>query len=236
MRWAERRILPVDQREMDRVFVVGPCGGSNAHEPALVEVSARDVHGQISPAQAGAQHLALGRQDASGLFTRAAFDAVRPAEDLAVRRGRRAAGLERERPGFVARCAEADARDERLHGIRGGRISGHQEADASRAALADTGKAAAIHDYLSLLAQAHRWANSHLSAWAAVWAKASGLPLTVMNQAASDDYSTAVPITPAVVASEQQVADAFTKAGLIPVHVDFSQFVDTSFNTTVGAS
>ena len=56
------------------------------------------------------------------------------------------------------------------------------------------------------------------------------------SQAASDDYSTAVPITPAVVASEQQVADAFTKAGLIPVHVDFSQFVDTSFNTTVGAS
>lgn len=39
-----------------------------------------------------------------------------------------------------------------------------------------------------------------------------------------------------MVASEQQVADAFTKAGLIPVHVDFSQFVDTSFNTTVGAS
>jgi sulfonate transport system substrate-binding protein len=56
-----------------------------------------------------------------------------------------------------------------------------------------------------------------------------------MKQAASDDYSTAVPITPAVVASEQQVADAFTKAGLIPVHVDFSQFVDTSFNTTAEA-
>jgi sulfonate transport system substrate-binding protein len=44
-----------------------------------------------------------------------------------------------------------------------------------------------------------------------------------------------VPITPAVVASEQQVADAFTKAGLIPVHADFSQFVDTSFNTTAEA-
>jgi sulfonate transport system substrate-binding protein len=107
---------------------------------------------------------------------------------------------------------------------------------ASRAALADTGKAAAIRDYLSLIAQAHRWANSHLSAWAAVWAKASGLPISVMNQAASDSYSTVVPITPAVVASEQQVADAFTKAGLIPVHVDFSQFVDTSFNTTAGAA
>jgi sulfonate transport system substrate-binding protein len=107
---------------------------------------------------------------------------------------------------------------------------------ASRAALADPGKAAAIRDFLSLLAQAHRWANSHLSAWAAVWAKASGLPLSVMNKAASDDYSIAVPITPAVVASEQQVADAFTAAGLIPAHLDFGQFVDTAFNATAGAS
>ena len=107
---------------------------------------------------------------------------------------------------------------------------------ASRAALADPAKAAAIRDYLSLIAQAHRWANSHLPAWAAVWAKASGLPLTVMTQAANDDYSLAVPITPAVIASEQQVSDAFTKAGLIPVHVDFSRYVDTAFNATAGAS
>jgi sulfonate transport system substrate-binding protein len=107
---------------------------------------------------------------------------------------------------------------------------------ASRAALADPAKAAAIRDYLSLLAQAHRWASSHLSAWAAVWSKASGLPLTVMTRAAGDDYSLAVPITPAVIASEQQVADAFTASGLIPVHVDLSQFVDTAFNATAGAS
>ena len=44
--------------------------------------------------------------------------------------------------------------------------------------------------------------------------------------------SLAVPITPAVITSEQQVSDAFTKAGLIPVHVDFSQYVVTSFNDT----
>jgi sulfonate transport system substrate-binding protein len=107
---------------------------------------------------------------------------------------------------------------------------------ASRAALADPAKAAAIRDYLSLIAQAHRWANSHLSAWAAVWAKASGLPLSVMTKAANDDYSLAVPITSAVVASEQQVANAFTASGLIPVHLNFSQFVDTSFNATAAAS
>ena len=32
--------------------------------------------------------------------------------------------------------------------------------------------------------------------------------------------------------TEQQVSDAFTKAGLIPVHVDFSQYAITSFNDT----
>jgi sulfonate transport system substrate-binding protein len=107
---------------------------------------------------------------------------------------------------------------------------------ASRAALGDPAKAAAIRDYLALIAQAHRWANTHLAAWAAVWAKASGLPLTVMTRAAADDTSLAVPITPAVVTSEQQVSDAFTASGLIPVHVNFSQFVDASFNATAGAS
>ena len=107
---------------------------------------------------------------------------------------------------------------------------------ASRAALADPAKAAAIRDYLTLVAQAHRWANSHLSAWAAVWAKASGLPLSVMTKAADDDASLAVPITPAVIASEQQVSNAFTASGLIPGHVNFNDYVDTVFNATAGTA
>jgi hypothetical protein len=39
-----------------------------------------------------------------------------------------------------------------------------------------------------------------------------------------------------VAASEQQVADAFTASGLIPVYVNSSQFVATSFNATASAS
>ena len=107
---------------------------------------------------------------------------------------------------------------------------------ASRAALADPGQAAAIRDYLKLLNQAHSWADSHLLVWASVWAKATGLPASVMLTAAKDDASKAVPITPAVISSEQQVSNAFTAAGLIPGHVDFSNFVDTAFNNTVGSS
>ncbi len=107
---------------------------------------------------------------------------------------------------------------------------------ASRAALADPAKAAAIKDYLTIIAQAHAWANTHLSAWAAVWAKASGLPAATMAKASADSSAVAVPITPAVVSSEQQVSDAFTTAGLIPGKVNFADFVDTSFNSTASGA
>jgi sulfonate transport system substrate-binding protein len=107
---------------------------------------------------------------------------------------------------------------------------------AARGALADPAKAAAIRDYLKLLAEAHAWAATHQAAWAAVWAKATGLPVAIMTKAASDDAARAVPITPAVITSEQQVSNAFTAAGLIPGHVDFSKFVDTVFNSTAGGT
>jgi len=107
---------------------------------------------------------------------------------------------------------------------------------ASRAALADPAKAAAIKDYIKLINQAHAWANTHLQAWATVWGKATGLPYNVMIKAASDDTETAVAITPAVVSAEQQIADDFFSAGLIPANVDFAKFSDPVFNTVVGGS
>jgi sulfonate transport system substrate-binding protein len=107
---------------------------------------------------------------------------------------------------------------------------------AARGALADPAKAAAIRDYLKLLNQAHVWAATHQAAWAAVWGKATGLASAIMTQAATDDPTPPVPITPAVISSEQQVSNAFTAAGLIPGHVDFTKFVDTAFNGTVGGS
>jgi sulfonate transport system substrate-binding protein len=107
---------------------------------------------------------------------------------------------------------------------------------ASRSALADRGKAAAIRAYLSLLNQAHVWADTHLSGWAAAWSQGTGLPQPVMIAAARDDATTPVAVTPAVVSSEQQVADAFTAAGLIPGHVNFANFVDTQFNSVAGST
>ncbi len=107
---------------------------------------------------------------------------------------------------------------------------------ASRAALANSSKAAAIRDYLALLAQAYTWAATHQSVWAGTWAKATGLPLSVMAQAVKDDQPTPTAITPPVLSAEQTVANAFTAAGLIPGHVDFNNFAVTSFNSIFGAS
>jgi sulfonate transport system substrate-binding protein len=107
---------------------------------------------------------------------------------------------------------------------------------ASRAALADPAKAAAIKDYIKLINQAHAWANTHLQAWATVWGKATGLPYSIMIKAAADDTEHAVPISSTVINSEQQITDDFYSAGLIPAKVDFANFSDTSFNSVVGGS
>jgi sulfonate transport system substrate-binding protein len=107
---------------------------------------------------------------------------------------------------------------------------------ASRAALADPAKAAAIKDYIKLINQAHAWANTHLAAWAKVWGAQTGLPDSVMLKAAADDTETAVAITPAVINAEQHITDDFYSAGLIPTKVDFANFSYTGFNSVVGGS
>ena len=104
---------------------------------------------------------------------------------------------------------------------------------ASRSALGDSAKAAAISDYIKLLAQAHQWVNAHPQAWAAQWAKATGLPLNVMADAASDDTQTFTPITPQIVSNEQGLVNAFSAAGLIPSKYDFSHYSYSGFNSVL---
>jgi sulfonate transport system substrate-binding protein len=107
---------------------------------------------------------------------------------------------------------------------------------ASRAALDNPAKAAAIKDYLKLLDEAYTWVASHQSAWAATWAKATGMPESVMLKAVADDTETPTAITPAVLSSEQGVANAFSSAGLIPSKVDISDYAVTTFNSLLSGS
>jgi sulfonate transport system substrate-binding protein len=107
---------------------------------------------------------------------------------------------------------------------------------ASRAALGNPAKEAAIHDYLQLIDQAYTWASSHQSAWAQSWAKATGLPDSVMVQAVKDSLAKPAPISAAVITSEQQIANAFSSAGLIPSKIDFSNFAVNTYNSILGGS
>jgi sulfonate transport system substrate-binding protein len=102
---------------------------------------------------------------------------------------------------------------------------------ASQQSLADKDKSSEIKIYVKYLNQARTWANTHPAEWAKAWADGTGLPVSVMTQAAKDDVSTVVPIDSAVVSFEQQVADTFSKSGLIPKDIDFSSYIDTRFNS-----
>jgi sulfonate transport system substrate-binding protein len=107
---------------------------------------------------------------------------------------------------------------------------------ASKSAVADPAKAAAIKDYLKLLNQAYVWADKNYTGWGKSWAAATSLPLSVMNLAAKDEETTPVPVDSAVIASEQSVADNFAAAKLIPAKPDMANFAVGTFNDAVPSS
>jgi sulfonate transport system substrate-binding protein len=105
---------------------------------------------------------------------------------------------------------------------------------ASKAAVANPDKAAAIKVYLATLDKAYVWAATHPSAWGAAWGKAAGLPASIMNVAAKTDATTPIAITSATVSSEQNLVNQFFAAGLIPNKVNISNYITEQFNSTVG--
>ena len=107
---------------------------------------------------------------------------------------------------------------------------------ASKPAVADPAKAAAIRVYLATLDKAYTWAATHPSQWAVAWGKAAGLPASIMDTAAKIDATTPVPVTSDTVSSEQNLVNQFYAAGLIPAKVDISNYITTQFNDTVSTS
>jgi sulfonate transport system substrate-binding protein len=106
---------------------------------------------------------------------------------------------------------------------------------ASKAAVADAKKAAAIKAYLTILNKAYVWTATHPSQWAAAWAKATGLPVSVMEQAAKIDGTTPVAITDDTTTAEQKLVEQFFAAGLIPSKVDMKDYITDQFNASVPA-
>lgn len=103
---------------------------------------------------------------------------------------------------------------------------------AAPSALRDKDKAAAIKDYLERLRRATAWVNDHKEEWAKVWAKDTGLPYDVALASVKRTNATriSVAVDKPLIASEQEIADAFTELKLIPKKVDFGEFVDERYN------
>jgi sulfonate transport system substrate-binding protein len=104
---------------------------------------------------------------------------------------------------------------------------------ASKSALNNPQKVAAIKIYLRTLDKAYVWTAKHVSAWGAAWSSAAGLPTSITDQAAAVDSTVPVTITSAVTSSEQDLVTQFYKAGLIPTNVSMSNYITSEFNSTV---
>jgi sulfonate transport system substrate-binding protein len=104
---------------------------------------------------------------------------------------------------------------------------------ASKSAVANPQKAAAIQAYLTTLDKAYVWAEKNPDAWGAAWASATGLPASITDVAATVDSTTPVVVDGAVTKSEQELVTQFYKAGLIPSAPNMSGFVTSQFNSSV---
>lgn len=101
---------------------------------------------------------------------------------------------------------------------------------AGTKALDSKSKSDALRDLLARIARAHTWVNAHPDEWAQTYARTSGLPLEVAAVAVKRGAYTNHPLDATAIAQEQQVADAFAAAGLIPKKLRITDYVDTRFN------
>ncbi|GAA4053429.1 ABC transporter substrate-binding protein [Nonomuraea soli] len=109
-----------------------------------------------------------------------------------------------------------------------GYANGFEFQIAGTAALGE--KSEAIGDYIRRIRLAHEWANTHPAEWAAVYAKLTGLPPSVVTVALNRNRFTDINLDSATIARQQLVADAFSGAGLIPHAVKIADIVDGRFN------
>ena len=118
----------------------------------------------------------------------------------------------------------------------GGLVNGMTFQAANPDALDDKATAAAIEDYVARLAEAQVWSNTHRDEWAEVWAEETGLPPEVTRRAVDRRVAKPCRSTTTVIASEQEMADAFVEAGLLPEEFDVATFFTDGYNDAVPAS
>ncbi len=119
-------------------------------------------------------------------------------------------------------------------------LSGHFLVAVSDPTLADSAKEKAIADYLDRINQFYDWTRSHPEEWAKITAAATHQPeeqaLTTLKEGEAQRPSKVVAISDAAIASEQDVADTFTDAGVLSSKVDVSKFWSDTLSKQLPAS
>ncbi len=111
-----------------------------------------------------------------------------------------------------------------------GILSGNYPFFASQAALADPARRIALTEHLRRLALAFHWIDDHHAAYAAAQAPLIGVPEESIRELLDNVSQPRRLARPddAAIASQQQVADVFFQAGVIPRHVDVAPLWDRS--------
>ncbi|UUU37368.1 ABC transporter substrate-binding protein [Streptomyces sp. CA-210063] len=109
-----------------------------------------------------------------------------------------------------------------------GRVSGYGFIGASDQALADSGKKAALGDFLKRLGTALKWTDTHEDAYAKAIVERNGADESVAKTLASAAYSQVLPIDAEVTRTVQGVADLMNGIGVLEPNVDVAESADTS--------
>ncbi|MGU3501315.1 ABC transporter substrate-binding protein [Mycobacterium sp. C31M] len=100
---------------------------------------------------------------------------------------------------------------------------------ASGAGLEDPAVSEAIADFLDRYAVATKWSADNLDTWSAKYAELTEISPEASRTTWTRSLKNPVPLSEDIIASEQEIADAFTEAKEFPGSVEFADFVDDRF-------
>ena len=116
-------------------------------------------------------------------------------------------------------------------------LSGNFPIEATPDAIEDPGKHAAIVDYLERLNKFDEWTRNNEQKWAEITADATKQPveqaLATLKEGEAQRPTKIVPTSKEAISSEQDIADVFTKVGLLKNKVDVSSFWSNAFDDEI---
>lgn len=118
-------------------------------------------------------------------------------------------------------------------------LSGNYLFYATPAAIEDEAYHAAIEDWLNRWHEAHEWARENPQEWAEYYAPTVSQDvdqyLEQFDEQNNDKIYACKPITDAVIADEQDIADTLESLGVFENHIETKDFFDLSFVDAVSA-